>query len=603
MRSDNPNSGFSSYTRLLRYALPYKKLVAVQFLCMLFTVGLGLLKPWPLKVVVDNVLGGTALALGDWEVALGRDLLLLTACLAYVLFHAGESLIQFGSATVATVTSSKMIRDLRSDLLRALQVQSLKFHDSKTVGDQVHRLTANTTAVETAFQAGFMGVVKSSITLLGMLAVMAAMNPPLTLVALAIVPLLLVCIRWYAKSIHRASWAHQTQEGAVSSRAQEILSSIRLVKAFGREAREQRDFDELVERSVGTRLQNALTQNSFGFFVAVILAAGTAALFWFGAKQVQSGALTIGEFLVFNAYLAMLYAPLSVLSYTTSSIQSALGGASRIFEILNAEVEIQDRPDARDLGRARGAVRFENVVFGYDKKRSVLNGINFEVHPGQTLALVGETGGGKSTILNQILRFYEPSEGRVLIDGHDVRDLTVESLRRNIGLVPQDTLLLRDSVRENIAYGRPDATDAEIEEAAQKAEAHPFILQMNEGYDTVVGERGVLLSVGQRQRIAVARAFLKDSQILLLDEPTSALDAQTEAKLLGNLDSLRAGKTVILAAHRLSMVRDADKILVIEDGRIVEEGNHDDLLRNKGPYSRLWNAQKSETPTSIGVSP
>jgi ATP-binding cassette subfamily B protein len=242
-------------------------------------------------------------------------------------------------------------------------------------------------------------------------------------------------------------------------------------------------------------------------------------------------------------------------------------------------------------------------VFGYDKKRSVLNGINFEVHPGQTLALVGETGGGKSTILNQILRFYEPSEGRVLIDGHDVRDLTVESLRRNIGLVPQDTLLLRDSVRENIAYGRPDATDAEIEEAAQKAEAHPFILQMNEGYDTVVGERGVLLSVGQRQRIAVARAFLKDSQILLLDEPTSALDAQTEAKLLGNLDSLRAGKTVILAAHRLSMVRDADKILVIEDGRIVEEGNHDDLLRNKGPYSRLWNAQKSETPTSIGVSP
>jgi ATP-binding cassette, subfamily B, heavy metal transporter len=333
----------------------------------------------------------------------------------------------------------------------------------------------------------------------------------------------------------------------------------------------------------------------------MILTLGTVLLIWVGLGQVMAGRLTIGEFLVFNAYLAMLYAPLSVLSYTASSVQSALGGGSRLFEILEAEDEDAESPAARALPAPQGGIRFENIHFGYEEGRPVLAGVDFSVAPGEMVALIGETGSGKSTILSLLLRFYRPQHGRIWVDGNDLDGCTVRSLREHLSLVPQESLLFSDSIRENIAYGRPTATDDEVEQAARQAEAHEFITGLPQGYDTLVGERGIRLSVGQRQRVALARAFLRcmmpgASPILLLDEPTSALDPQTEAKLMRNMEQASRGRTVLLVTHRLSTVRRADRIILLRQGRIAEAGTHDELLALQGDYARLWQAQAEAAP-------
>jgi ATP-binding cassette, subfamily B, bacterial len=592
------------FVALLRYALPYRRAVLGQFMLMAISVGFGVLKPWPLKVVLDNVLGDYPLVIGRLRIEWPDGLLLGAACIAYLLFNAGESLIQLGSTTLSTLTCSRMVRDLRADLLRRLQALSPHFHDSHRVGDLVHRVTYNTAAVETAYQSGFMGVVKSTVTLVAMFVIMMALSPKLTLIATAIVPLLALTIRWYAKRINRASRDHQDQEGLVSARLQEVLSALRLVQVFNRERIEQTRFETVCDRGVSTRLKSSLVQQSFGFVTAGILAGGTALLFWVGVQEVLAARLTVGEFVVFNAYLAMLYAPLSVLSYASSSVQSALGGGARLFEIFEAEEKIVDRPGAMDIGRADGSIEFESVTFGYVEERAVLHDIDLAIAPGETTGIVGETGGGKSTLLNLILRFYDPWDGAVKIDGRDVRDIALESLRKNIAYVPQETVLSSGTVRENIAFARPSATEEEIVEAACQAEADEFIRELPDGYSSAVGERGVRLSVGQRQRIALARAFLKNAPIVLLDEPTSALDSETEARLIDTLERLMDGRTVVIVGHRLSTIRRADRIVVLTHGRIAESGTHAELLsRPDSAYSRLWNAQAAGLANASTMAP
>jgi ATP-binding cassette subfamily B protein/subfamily B ATP-binding cassette protein MsbA len=583
---------FHRFFALLSYARPYWRGVSVQLSLMGISIGFGLLKPWPMKVLVDNVIGDQLFHLAGWQPDWSWKGLLLASSLAYLLFHAGESLVHIASGTVATLTSSRMIRDMRSALLDRVQTLAVRFHDNHKVGDLVHRITYNSTAVETAFQSGFMGVVKSGVTLLAMFVVMMFMSPLLTLIALVVVPFLLITIRIYAKRIHRVSFEHQNQEGNVASLLQEILSSIRLIKAYNRESLEHRRFFDLCTNSIGTRLRNTLVQNSFGFFTAVILAAGTALMFWVGVRQVKTGGLTTGEFLVFIAYLSMLYAPLSVLSYTSSSVQGALGGAHRLFEILESTDEIPEAKNPLYLEAFHCTVAFNNVSFRYEPTKPVLCGINLEIRRGEALAIVGETGGGKSTLLNLLLRFYDPDEGSICIDGHDLRTIAKESLRQLISYVPQDVVLLSDTIRENIAFGRPEATDREIIMAAENAQAHSFIMECSHGYETMIGERGIRLSMGQRQRLAIARALVRKTPILLIDEPTSALDAETEARIMRYLRGLK-DMTVILVAHRLSTVRSADQIVVLAGGKIAEQGSHDALLEQKGAYYHLWTTQVS----------
>ncbi len=585
-----PTGGFRHFIALLKYARPYRRAVALQFLLMGIAVGFGLLKPWPLKVLVDNVAGDDPFSIAGWSPEFTWQTLLLGACLAHLIFHAGESLIQVGSNWVATLTSSKMIRDLRSDLLSRLQILSLRFHDKSRIGDLVHRVTWNSTAVETAFQSGFMGLSKSLVMLAGMFTIMMFMNPVLTLVALAVVPLLLLIIRQYAGRTHRVSLEHQTQEGMVSSTLQEILSGIRLVKAYNREEVERGRFGDICTRSVATRLRSVLVQNRFSFLTALTLAGGTALLFWAGMRQVVAENLTVGEFLVFVAYLAMLYGPLSVLSYTASSVQSALGGGSRLFEILESSEEIPEPENPKTLRTFSQGIEFDAVTFAYEPGKPVLHDISLSLRKGETIGVVGETGSGKSTLLNLILRFYDPDSGTVTMDGIDLRQMRSAEVRRHVAYAPQDTLLLSDTIRENIAYGRPGATEEEIIEAARKAEALPFIEQCEEGFDTIVGERGIRLSTGQRQRIALARAFLKDSPVLLLDEPTSALDGETEAAIVERVARLQ-DKTVLIIAHRLSTIRFADRVYVITGGKVAETGTHEQLLASGGAYNRLWQAQ------------
>jgi len=569
---------------------------------MVVSIAFGILKPWPLKIVLDNVVGSQPLLTGTWVAGLSASALLLLACISYLVFHAGESAVQLGSTTLATLTCSRMIRDLRSNLLERLQALSLRFHDSHKVGDLVHRVAYNTSSVETAYQSGFMGVIKSVFTLLGMFVVMLVLSPMLTLVALVIVPLLLLVIRWYASRINAASRDHQDKEGAVAARLQETLSGIRLVQAFVRESFEQQRFDETCRASVGTRLKSSLVQQSFGLLTTMVLAAGTALLFWIGAREVLAERLTVGEFVVFNAYLAMLYAPLSVLSYASSSVQSALGGASRLFEILDTEPDITNGSRAVDLNDGPCDVNIQTVTFGYQPDLPVLQDVSLKVGAGKMLGIVGETGGGKSTLLSLLLRYYDSWSGVIKFGERDIRELRLQSLRTAIGFVPQDTILLSGSVLENIAFARPSASREEIVSAARDAEALGFIEEFPDGFDTQVGERGVRLSVGQRQRIAIARAFLKDAPILLLDEPSSALDAETESRLMQTMNRLMKGRTVILVGHRLSTIQHADEIAVLRHGRVLEIGTHDELMSHGGSYSRLWNTQMSGYQTSCSES-
>jgi len=588
------------WLRLASYALPqWRGLLSVMFL-MLIGIGLDVLKPWPLKLLVDYVL--TKQSLPDavaWIETLpggvSASWLLGWLVSSTILIFLASDLIRTTLVHVRIGVGSRMMYDLGADLFDRLQHLSLRFHSQQHTGDLVRRVTADSTCVQGLVMSVFLNVFNSLVSLVTMFLVMWQLNPTLSLIALFVAPLIVVLILVFNQSMIERTYQHQQLEGEMMSLSEQTLTALPIVQAFCREEYEDRRFHSLSQRALQAYLRAILAQSQFKVGVGAATAVGTTAIILSGGFQVLDGSLTVGSLLVFLNYLAALYAPMETLAYISSGFAAAAAGARRVLEVLDAKEGVWDAPAARLLPTpstgVRGQVRLEEVSFGYEPGYPVLQNITLEAHPGETIALVGATGSGKSTLVSLIPRFFDPWQGRVLFDEVDVREVQLQSLRSQIALVLQEPFLLPLTVAQNIAYGRPSAGQEEIVAAARDANAEEFIQQLPQGYDTTIGERGATLSGGQKQRLAIARALLKDAPVLILDEPTSALDAQTEALLLEALERLMVGRTTFIIAHRLSTIRQANRIVVLERGKVVEMGTHQDLLAGGTHYHKLYKAQ------------
>jgi ATP-binding cassette, subfamily B, bacterial len=581
----------------LRYALHRWAPLSVVLLTMLLQIGIEALRPWPMKILVDNVLNGipagpTLQQVMDFLPGMSsqQDLLIWVIVATVALFVLGWALGMV--ASVADIALGlRMTYDLAADLFAHLQRLSLLHHGRHAVGDTIRRVVEDTGSVSTIVKDALLPVFTSVVSLITMFAIMVRIDVGLTLLSLAALPLMVLTLRRYSRPMADRSYEQQEAEGVVYTVVEETLAAIPVVQAFTREEAADRRLRLATGGTIDATLAATRAQFTFKILTGLATAGATAAVLWFGANRALAGQLTVGEILVFLSYLGSLYSPLESLMYTFSTIQDATGSARRVLEVLTATPDVVDRPGAVALPRGHGYVSLENVTFGYEPGQPVLRGVTLEARPGETVAIVGSTGAGKSTLVSLIPRFVDPWEGQVTIDGRDVRDVLLRSLREQIALVPQEPLLFPLSVADNIAYGRPDASQAEIEAAARAASAHRFIERLPEGYETIVGERGATLSGGQRQRLSIARALLKDAPVLILDEPTSALDAETEAGLLEALEQLATGRTTIIIAHRLSTIRRADRIVVLRDGAVAEQGTHAELLGRGALYTRLHSLQ------------
>ncbi len=576
--------------KILRRLAPYRLLFLSAVGQVLLIGFLELLKPWPLKIVIDDVLGNGTVA---WPgaVALGRRGLLLAACIALVAVYGLLGVLSVTSNYATIKVGQQMVNDFRSELYAHLQRLSLAFHSRRHVGDLLYRLTSDTFAIQTLTMNGFFPVLTSVVLLVGMLGVMLRLDWVLTVIALAIVPLLFLAIGGLSKRITTLATDARVKESALWTVAQRTIGAIRVIQAFTTEDDEHRRFVASSRDSLAANLRLYTFQTGYAAFVNVLIAAGTAAVLWFGATHVLAGKLSVGEVLIFTSYLASLYAPINSLTQTYGLVQGARVGAERVFEILETAPDLAD--GRRDLARGEmhGAVTFEGVQFGYDPAQPVLRGIDFHARPGALVAIVGATGAGKTTLVSLIPRFYDPAGGRVLLDGIDVRDFRLKALRQQVAIVLQPALVFPTTVRENISYGRPDASTEAIAHAASVAQLDDFLARLPAGLDTVVGEGGATLSAGEQLRITIARAVLRDAPLLILDEPTSALDATTEARVMAGLERLMEGRTTFVIAHRLSTVRRADVILVLEQGRIAEQGTYAELVARGGTFARLHRTQ------------
>jgi ATP-binding cassette subfamily B protein len=587
----NPQSKIvmSIYRRVLRYYRPFLPQTIVGLLLSILGIGLNLLKPWPFKIIVDDFLRPGATPRGDWHTWIPL------LCLALVVIQFLWGVCNWITNYLLVKIGLQALLKLRTDLYSYLQSLSLKYHDVRRSSDSSFRVAYDSQSIQTIYNKGFTGIFGSVITLIGTFAVMVRLDWQLTLLSLAIVPFIIAAIYFFAHRIRRESTFIQEHESAVLTQAQEGLSSIRMVHAFGREEFEVLQFHQRAQQSLQANLRLTLTNVNSALVISTLMVIGTAAMYYVGARHVLNGTLTLGTLLVFTAYLLMLYQPLESLTYTAWAMEGATAGAKRCFEVLDREDDVVDSPNAIEIESAKGAIGFNRVSFAYAQDRPVLHSVDLAVEPNQMIAIVGGTGAGKSTLLSLVPRFYDPTSGLVTLDGRDVREIKKKSLRAQIGIVLQDTLLFSTTVRENIAYGRPDATEDEIIEAAKRAQADEFIRQMPNGYDSTVGERGQQLSVGQRQRIGIARAFLKNAPVLLLDEPTSALDPATEAAIMETIKELMRGRTTLIATHRLATIHDVDRIVVIERGHIVEQGRGAELVARGGVYARLFASGKFPT--------
>jgi ATP-binding cassette, subfamily B, bacterial len=575
---------------------PHVKLLVVGFAAVVGEGVANLLEPWPLKIVLDNVLRSKSTQgwLNSWILStFGHDKLgvlkfAALAVLAIAIMGAGCSYIE---KYVTTTVGQWVTHDLRRTLYSHIQRLSLAYHDHKQTGDLISRVTGDIDAIQSFIVSGLLDSMINSLTLVGMLGVMLYLNWQFTLIALSVAPFLFLVVFSYTRRIKKASREVRKKEGEIVSVMQEVLSSIHVVKAFAREDYEQKRLEEESLEGVEIGLRARSLKAKLAPLVEVIVSVGTCLVLWFGARMVLSGALSAGSLVVFILYLGKMYKPMQQLSKMTDSYSKAVVGYERIREIFDTDNEVKDLPGARRAPKFRGGISFEDVSFGYEPPALVLKNVSFQIDPGQVAALVGPTGAGKSTIISLIPRFYDPTSGVVKIDGQDVRRFQQKSVRQQISFVLQETLLFHGPIWNNIAYGKPEATRAEILRAAEMANATEFIDKLPDGYNTILGERGVTLSGGQRQRIAIARAIIRNTPILILDEPSSGLDAASERLVFEALDRLMEGKTSIVIAHRLSTIRRANCIFVLNDGAIVERGNHEELMRAGGLYAELHDIQ------------
>jgi ATP-binding cassette subfamily B protein len=577
---------------------PYYRRLAVALLCTFGAIAMNLLRPWPIKVVFDYILlpKTTPLRMGPFELPFDilhwpKLTILGATCVAIVAIALLSGIFNYFQTWLIASSGQGVVFSIRRRLFGHLQKLSLSFHDRSRSGDLLMRLTGDINMLKEMLIASVLTFISSFLVLGGMIAIMFWMDRGLTLAALSVVPLLSLAVFRISGEIKQASRKQRKKESALATMAHEAVSSIKVVQSFARQEIENLRFKKYSQKSYKTGLKATRLEAQLYRVVEIILALGTCLVIWYGVRRVLSGALTPGDLIVFMAYVRQMYRPVRNISKLTKRVAKALACGERVIEVLGVRPQIRDSKDAIEAPRFAGDVSLKNVTFSYEPGKPALRNVSFKVKRGEFVAIVGPTGAGKSSIVNLLLRLYDPQEGKVRIDGENIRRYKLDSLREQIGIVFQEPILFGLSVRDNIAYGKPNASLEEVVRAAKLANGHEFIEELPDGYETVLGERGVTLSGGQRQRIAIARAVIKDPPILVLDEPSIGLDAETESKVNEALSRLTSGKTIFVIAHKLSSVHRADRILVMDHGQLVASGKHLELMKKSALYDRLYRMQ------------
>ena len=581
------------YCRLLRSARPQWRLFLLIFVLTMGASLLAALQPWPLAWLTDHVLGDKPMPvllrrvfeILSFEPTPPRVVIFIVV--SGLLLFALNGVLEVCLTRAWTLGGRRMVCNLAEDLFERLQRRSLLFHTRNSVGDTMGRITTDSWCAYQVLETLFFTPGHALLTMLLMVILMAQLDGTLTMLSLVAAPFMVGASFLVGKPLRAAARLKREIETRIQSHIQQTLTGIPVVQAFVQEERERERFERYASAAIAAQQRSTLIGSINSLSSGLITTLGTGAILWVGASHVLDHRLTLGSILVFLVYLTSLQTQMKALADVYTRLQGLSASVDRVLEVLEVNSDLKEKPDAVSLPAVRGHVQFENVVFGYEPDRPVLRGISLEAHPGQTLAIVGTTGAGKTTLVNLVPRFFDPWEGRVLIDRQEVRDVPLKSLRNQIALVLQEPFLFPLTAAENIAYGRPAASRDEIEHAARAANAHEFIVRLPQGYDTVLDERGATLSGGERQRIAIARALLKDAPILILDEPASALDTETERLIFQAMQGLIKGRTTFLIAHRLSTVRQADRIVVLERGQVAESGTHEQLLARGGLYAHL----------------
>jgi len=570
------------YARLLTFVKPYWKRFTLALLCMVFTGGLSAAMLWLIKDMVDKVL-------------LNKDIFLLNLIPFLIIgIFLLQGVFNYGQRYLMYWIGQKVVFDIRNKLYSHLQRLSLSFFSHKPVGEIISRLTSDITTMQNALSRAIGDIVKEGVTVVALVGLLIYFNWQLALISLAILPFVVKLTTNLSNKLRKMSRKVRKKMATLTSVIQETFSSIRIVKAFSMEKYEREKFKNRSKEYFKAEMKSQQIAALISPLVSLISSFGIAFIVWFGGKQVIEGAMTAGEFVAFMGGLLSLYRPMARLGDVSSVIQQAVASGERVFEILNITPDIKNPSNPVVISEFKDKIKFENVSFKYDEE-VVLKDINFEINKGEIVAIVGPSGAGKTTIANLLARFYDPDKGRILIDGNDLRQVDILSLRNLLGIVTQDTILFNDTIYNNISYGKPEATEKEVIEAAKAANAHSFIEKMRNGYQTYIHERGQRLSGGQQQRIAIARALLKNPSILILDEATSEMDSESETLIQEALSRLLQSRTALVIAHRLSTIKSADKIVVLKDGRIVEMGKHNELMKKSGYYRYLYELQFRET--------